>query len=205
MRVVQTQAINSTTGKDISTMQYDFSGKPIRTLQQNTKSGTNAQTHKVLTKMNYDAGGRLLTIYKNIDDAAADQLIVTNSYNELGQLLNKAEGNSIETLAYAYNIRGWMTSINKNYLTGAGSNYFGMELGYDKTTAAVTSTSYTASQYNGNITGTIWKSKGDGVNRKYDFAYDKLNQLTAANFNQNSSGSTWSNSLIDFTVSNLKL
>lgn len=202
-RGIQTQSINYTGGKDIVTTQYDFTGRVLRHLQQHTKSGTNAQTHTVSTKMNYDFAGRLLTVYKNIDNAGTDQLIVTNTYDELGQLNNKAEGNSLENLAYAYNIRGWMTSINKNYLTNTGSNYFAMELGYDKTASAVTSTSYAAALYNGNITGTVWKTKGDGVNRKFDFTYDNVNRITAANFNQNSSGTTWSNSLIDFTVNNL--
>jgi RHS repeat-associated protein len=200
---IQTQAINYTGATDIVTSQYDFNGRLIRTFQQHTKSGTNSQSHSVLTKMAYDAGGRLLTIYKNIDNAGSDQLILTNTYNELGQLSNKTDGNSIETMDYAYNIRGWLSSVNKNYLAGTASNYFGFELGYDKITAAISSTGYAVAQYNGNITGTIWKSKGDGVNRKFDFTYDNVNRLTGANFNQNSNGSTWSNSLIDFTVSNL--
>jgi RHS repeat-associated protein len=202
-RVIQNHSINYTGGRDTTTMQYDFSGKLLRTLQQHAKAGGNTQNHKVLTKMNYDAGGRLLTVYKNIDDSGSDQLIATNSYNEAGQLKTKTEGNSIETLTYAYNIRGWLTSVNKGYLTSGGGNYFGFELGYDKTIAAVASTSYFTPQYNGNIAGTIWKTKGDGVNRKFDFTYDNANRLTAANFNQNSSGTTWSNSLIDFTVDNL--
>jgi RHS repeat-associated protein len=202
-RVIQMQSINYTGGKDIITTQYDFSGKVLRTLQQQQKNGNNAQSHIVSTKLNYDGAGRLLTAYKNIDNAASDQLTATNSYNELGQLQNKAEGNSIENLAYAYNIRGWLTSINKNWLTGTSNNYFGMELAYDKTTAAVSSTSYNAAQYNGNIAGTIWKSKGDGINRKYDFTYDNVNRITAANFVQNTSGSSWDNSYIDFTTSRL--
>ena len=209
-RVVQAQSINITGGKDIVTTQYDFSGKPLRTLQQQTKSGTNAQTHKVLTKMNYDAGGRLLTLYKNIDDAGADQLITTNTYNELGQLNNKTlsptgggGGGPLETLAYAYNIRGWLTSINKNWLAGTATNYFGMELAYDKSTAAMAGTTYSGQQYGGNIAGTIWKSKGDGIGRKFGFTYDNVNRITGAAFVQNSSGTTWNNTLIDFTVSNL--
>ena len=93
--------------------------------------------------MSYDAAGRLLTIYKNIDHAASDQLIATNTYNELGQLQNKELGDNLENLAYTYNIRGWLSTINKDYVSGSSnSNYFGMELGYDKTTAANTNTSY---------------------------------------------------------------
>lgn len=203
MRVIQSQTINYTGGKDIETNQFDFMGKWLRNLFQHTKSGTNAQSHIVSSKMSYDLGGRITTVHKNIDNAASDQLIVTNTYNELGQLQNKADGNSIETLAYDYNIRGWMTSINKSYLNGGSSNYFGMELAYDKTSSTVSTASYAAAQYNGNITGTIWKTKGDGVNRKYDFTYDNVNRITGANFTQNSSGSTWTNSFIDFSVSNL--
>ncbi len=203
-RTIETQSVNYTGATDSAIAQYSFDGKVLRNLLLHKKSGTNAQAHKVLTKMNYDAGNRQLTVYKNIDGAGSDQLIVTNSYNELGQLSNKELGNNLENLAYAYNIRGWLTSINKSYLSnGSGSNYFGMELGYDNTTAAVSSTSYTTPEYNGNIEGTLWRSRGDGIARKYDFTYDNVNRLTAANYLQNSSGSTWDNSYLDFTTNNL--
>jgi len=202
-RIIQTHDINYTSGKDTTTTQYNFSGNVLRTLSQHKKAGTNAQGHLISTKMNYDSRGRLLTLYKNIDNSASDQLVVTDTYNELGQLQKKVLGNSLDSLVYAYNIRGWLTSINKNFLTGSTTNYFGMELAYDKTTAAIGTTSYISAQYNGNITGTIWKSAGDGVGRKYDFVYDNVNRLTAANFVQNATGSTWDNSYIDFTTSNL--
>ncbi|MGH2563373.1 MAG: DUF6443 domain-containing protein, partial [Ginsengibacter sp.] len=201
-RLIQTQAINYTGGKDIVTTQYDFGNKPMRNLIQHQKNGSNAQSHTILTKLDYDYGLRLRHIYKNIDNAGSDQLIATNTYNELGQLQNKALGNSIENLAYAYNIRGWLTSINKNYLTGTPGNYFGMELGYDKSTAAVAGTSY-APKYNGNIVGSIWKSKGDGVARKYDFVYDNVNRLSSAAFLQNTAGSAWDKTYLDFSTSNL--
>ena len=64
--------------------------------------------------------------------------------------------------------------------------------------------SYVAAQFNGNITGTVWKSAGDGVGRKYDFTYDNVNRLTAANFLQNTTSSSWDNGYIDFTTGNLK-
>ncbi len=203
-RTIETQSINYTGATDSSMVQYSFDGKVLRSLFLHKKNGTNAQAHKVLTKMNYDAGNRLQTVYKNIDNAAADQLIATNSYDELGQLSNKQLGNNLENLAYAYNIRGWLSSINKSYLSNnTGSNYFGMELGYDNTTSAVGGTTYTTPEYNGNIEGTEWRSKGDGVARKYDFTYDNVNRLTAANYLQDSTGTTWNNSYLDFSVGNL--
>ncbi len=202
-RMIEAQSLNQTGAMDTVINQYDFTGKTIRNLIRHTKAGTNTQNHSVLSKLNYDAEGRLLTMYKNIDNATSDQLISTNRYNELGQLQNKTIGNNLDSLAYGYNIRGWMNTINKNFISGTPGNYFGMELGYDKTTSVAGTTSYNAAQFNGNITGTVWKSAGDGVGRKYDFTYDNLNRLTAANFVQNTSGSTWDASYIDFTASNL--
>ena len=167
-RVVQTKTFNNTAATDVASTQYSFDGKPLRTVYHHQKNGTNAQTHTVITKINYDAGGRLWTIYKNIDSAPSDQLISTNTYNELGQLQNKELGNNLDNLNYAYNIRGWLTSINKNFIAGTPGNYFGMELGYDKAESAASNTSYTNLQYNGNIAGTVWKTAGDAVSRKYD-------------------------------------
>jgi len=132
-RILQNQVTNITGGIDVQSSQYDFSGKVLRTYLKQEKQGTNAQTHYVLTKLSYDAAGRITTVLKNIDNAASDQTITANTYNELGQLQNKALGNNIENLAYAYNIRGWLSTINKNYVSGSSNtNYFGMELGYDK-------------------------------------------------------------------------
>jgi hypothetical protein len=79
-----------------------------------------------------------------------------------------------------------------------------MELGYDKLTSIINTTSYVAAQYNGNISGTVWKSAGDDVGRKYDFTYDDVNRLMTGNFLQNTTGSAWDNGYIDFTTGNLK-
>ncbi len=143
-RVVQTQSTNYSGGIDTLTTQYDFSGKALRTLVNHRKSGNTVQNHVVLTKLSYDAGDRLKNIYKNIDNLG-DQLIDSVQYDELGQPRVKYLGSAVDSLVYAYNIRGWLTSINKNYLTGTASHYFGMELGYDTTTAAVAGTSYSPS------------------------------------------------------------
>ncbi|HEV8285168.1 MAG TPA: hypothetical protein VGQ09_12710 [Chitinophagaceae bacterium] len=49
----------------------------------------------------------------------------------------------------------------------------------------------------------VWKSKGDGEKRKYDFTYDAVNRLTSADFNQYTDGSFNKNASVDFSVSNL--
>ena len=208
-RVIQQAAYNYSMGVDVTTTQYSFSGQPLQTVLRHQKSGTNAQTHTVTSTMSYDATGRLLTVSKAITSVVssqtitkAAQTIVTNTYNELGQLQNKNLG-SIDNMAYDYNIRGWVTGINKSYLNSATGNYFGMQLAYDNGSSAAPGTYYSGLQYNGNIAGTIWKSAGDGVARKYAFTYDMANRLTGADFNQYNGSGFDKSAKIDFSVSGL--
>ncbi|HTI07733.1 MAG TPA: DUF6443 domain-containing protein [Puia sp.] len=202
-RLIQKESNNYSWGVDTTTTQYDFSGKPLRIFTTHLDANTPAQYHTELSKMNYDAGLRLTSILKNMDNAPADQLIDSIRYDELGQLRVKYLGNFLDSMVYDYNIRGWMTGINKNYIAGTASHYFGTELGYDKPASAAAGTSFQGLQLNGNVAGIVWKSAGDGINRKYDFTYDNINRLAGAAFNQNSSGSSWDHSKIDFSVSGL--
>ncbi len=202
-RAIQTQSVNYTGAIDTVTLQYNFKGAVLRTLINHKKSGNTAQNHTVLTKMDYDHAFRLRHIYKNIDNAGSDQLIDSIQYNELGEVKAKYLGNLVDSMMYDYNIRGWLTGINKSYVAGTASHYFGMELGYDKTTSSAPGNTYTTPEYNGNIEGTVWKTAGSGVNRKYDYAYDNVNRLTAASFTQyNGSGFDLSAG-IDFTTNGL--
>jgi len=195
-RTIGTQSTNYTNGLDQEWTQYDFSGKPLRKLMFHKKNSAHPEGHLITTKYTYDAVGRLTGTRKIMDGPEAR--IDTMMYNELGQLRAKYFANNLDSLVYDYNIRGWMTAINKKYLTGAATNYFGMELGYDNSPSGVTS--YSRPQFNGNIAGTVWKSAGDGVSRKYDLAYDNVNRLTAAAFTQYNGTTFASSTTIDFSV-----
>ncbi len=203
LRIIQSQLMNYTGAIDTVTYQYTFEGSILRMVVNHKKSGNTAQNHIVLTKMDYDHAFRLRHIYKNIDNAGSDQLIDSIQYNELGEVKAKYIGNLVDSMMYDYNIRGWLTGINKNYVGGTANHYFGMELGYDKTTSSAPGNTYATPEYNGNIEGTVWKTAGSGVNRKYDYTYDNVNRLTAANFTQyNGSGFDLSAG-IDFTTNDL--
>ena len=105
------------------------------------------------------------------------------------------DGPELETIEYDYNIRGWLTGMNKSYANSVyqEGRYFGMEIGYDKT-----GTNFIKPEYNGNITGILWKSRGDNYQRKYDFYYDNRSQLTNALFKQkNTSGASFTNDKVD--------
>lgn len=194
-RPIQIKEINYSGGTDVLTTQYSFASKVLRTHLSQQKSGTNAQTHTLLTKYSYDHVGRLTAVIKNID-GIGDKTIASNTYNELGQLQNKTL--PVTTLNYAYNIRGWLSSINKGFVDTAGSTsgYFGEAMSYDY--------GFTNNQYNGSIAGVRWKAAGDGIARAYGFTYDNTNRLTIADFSQQNSGSTsWTKDKIDFTVDGL--
>jgi RHS repeat-associated protein len=203
-RPVQVFSLNYTGGVDTLTTQYDFNGKPLRTLLGVAKQSNGAQYHRVITKTNYDAGFRVTSTWQNLDGAAQDQIIDSMKYDELSRLKTKYLGKSVVTglpldsLAYDYNIRGWLTGINKNYLTGT-AHYFGMELAYDNR-VSVAGTMYANTCYNGNIAGTVWKTAGDRMGRKYDFYYDNVNRILNAFSAANVSGTTWNNSTENFNM-----
>ncbi len=209
-RNIQTQGTNMANGTDIVTTQYSWNGKPLRMYRQHTKPGTGNQSHNQLTKMSYDHSSRLLTVVQNISSNVGgvpvqsnDKTIASYNYNELGLVLTKTIGPSLETQNFEYNVKGSLTGLNKNFtIAGNTGSWFGFELGYDKTTTATGTTGFLHPDLNGNISGQIWRSKGDGVARKYDYQYDRANQLITADFLQNTSGAAWDNSYIDFTGNN---
>ncbi len=228
-RVIQTQSQNITTGKDINTTQYNWAGQPmLSVLRQQTGvananyfvPGGSAQTHVVTTRMQYDDLGRLLNIKKTVNSVIngttvniPEQFIAQNEYDVLGQLKTKQLGAGSGTplwgaaglLNYEYNIRGWMLGMNRDFARDANSTkYFGFDLGYDKSDNNIMGGQpYYNLQFNGNIEGMVWKSKGDNEKRKYDFTYDNVNRLTGADFNQYTGSSFNKTANVDFSVSNL--
>ena len=196
-RVIQSSSTNYTGGTDVVTAQYSFTGRLLRSHLFQQKSGTNAQTHTMLTKYGFDHVGRLLSVTKNLDNTT-DKTVSQNTYNELGQLQTKVIGTSIETQNYSYNIRGWLTGINSPFVntSGSTSNYFGESIFYDY--------GFTRNQLTGDIAGVKWKAAGDGIARAYGFGYDNTDRLTNADFSQQNQGATsWTTDKVDFSLSSL--
>ncbi|GAA4930331.1 DUF6443 domain-containing protein [Mucilaginibacter defluvii] len=191
-RPIQKKATNIDGGYDYMTTQYDFSGKVLRTHQYQWHPA--AGIKQLLTKHSYDDAGRLTGIKKKIN-GGTEKTISQLSYDALGQLKQKQLGTKpnttstpLATADYNYNIRGWLTGINKDYAGATGSQgdrYFGMELSYDR--------GFTQSQLNGNIAGIKWRSEGDKEQRAYGFAYDAANRLMKGDFIQYN-GTNWATS-----------
>ncbi|WP_028787691.1 RHS repeat-associated core domain-containing protein [Terrimonas ferruginea] len=208
-RVIQVQSQNITGSIDVATTQYSWSGQPLITIQ---KLATPSQATTTVTKTTYDDLGRAIKVEKKT--GTSDVTLPSNfkvlsemSYDALGQLKEKKLGRKnstdpLETLTYDYNIRGWMLGANRAYARDAATDhYFGFDLGYDKTSNnLIGGQSYTNAQYNGNITGMVWKSAGDQEKRKYDFGYDAANRLLKGNFTQYTGSSFNTTAGIDFSM-----
>jgi RHS repeat-associated protein len=210
-RIIQTISKNNTNGQTIATNQYAFNGQLLIKYER-TVNGLANQTAGIKTAYEYDDLGRLLQVLKTTSASqnitTGQKITVKNEYDKLGQLKNKKlapyydGGNGLETLTYDYNIRGWLLGVNRSYLETPDKTHrwFGMSIGYDKTgNTNAYYASFNQAQYNGNITGVIWKSKSDGVARKYDYEYDNTNRLTKANFTQQT-GTSWNAQPMNFSV-----
>ncbi|UYQ95513.1 DUF6443 domain-containing protein [Chitinophaga horti] len=187
-RIKQVLADNAASGTEVLTTLYDFSNRPLRSqlFHHNPRSAV-ATRDTLLTMYAYDHAGRVASMRKKLNTGPLVE-IAANEYDNAGQLnkktFKKSSGSFLESLDYHYNIRGWLTGINKDYANGSGTHFFGQELNYNYGFEAV--------QYNGNITGTKWRGAG-GERRAYGFTYDRSNRLMSAEFNQ-LTGGAWNKS-----------
>ena len=67
-------------------------------------------------------------------DSKPEELFSENTYNELSQITNKKVGNNLQSIDYDYNIRGWITEINKNQmnLDDLRGKLFSYKIKYDQ-------------------------------------------------------------------------
>ncbi|WP_458628633.1 DUF6443 domain-containing protein [Winogradskyella sp. PC D3.3] len=171
---------------DIVETDSDFVGKVLETKTYHGKQYSN----DIITvdKYTYDHAGRLLTQTQRINDATPE-LIVNNTYNDLGQLISKKVGGivdsgapedseGLQTVDYSYNIRGWLNTINSGVISG--NDLFGYKLNYN-----TIELNGSTPLFNGNISETHWMSKGhhnEFTSRAYAYNYDEINRLEGANY-----------------------
>ncbi|MEM7550015.1 MAG: RHS repeat-associated core domain-containing protein [Bacteroidota bacterium] len=188
-RLIQTISDDPRAGTDAyirTTNTYDFVGN----LTQSQTTYTNEDL-SFKDSYTYDHADRLMQVDQEIiqsGTAVSNNTILENTYNELGELIDKklhvdqGTGEAFQSVDYRYNIRGWLKSINNHTLSQADNNdddndLFGMELYYES--------GFEIPQYNGNISGVKWGSVADPDNPKaYGFNYDPMNRLTFADYSE---------------------
>ncbi len=178
-RVVQTQTKNQFGGMDKISFNYDFIGNLLESYFQHENPTSIDSVTYIHESFDYDHTGRLLTADHGIaHDTGGFTMVrmVENSYNELGELIKKDlhedQGQHLQSIDYAYNIRGWLTNIN-DPAAADSAHVFGMNLSY---------TTGTTPQYNGNISGMEWNGLGEPGIKNFDYTYDPVNRITSADY-----------------------
>jgi RHS repeat-associated protein len=183
-RIIYTASNNSylnTTDK----VKYDldFTGNVLAT--QSTHTYGSKAPIVVEDVYTYDHMQRLLTQVQTIN-GGTPELIVSNTYDELGKLESKKVGGTVaanpenstglQNIDYAYNIRGWLKEINDPGSTTSilGNDLFAFSLNYTS-----------GDMYNGNISTAYWKTANDNLLRKYMYDYDALNRIVNADYKSN--------------------
>ena len=163
---------------DIVKSQLDFTGKVLQSNTTHKKTGK--QDIVIQDSFEYDPAERLLLQKQTINNQATE-VIVANTYDELGQLIKKGVGNThsspLQEVEYSYNVRGWLKMIN-DPKAGLGEKLFSMELLYNDPGGNLRNTKL----YNGNISQSIWKTASDNSTRYYNYNYDDLNRIKRANY-----------------------
>jgi RHS repeat-associated protein len=213
-------------GTSRTTTKPDFVSRPMATLT--TQTWNNA-THAIRNDYQYDHAGRVTRLKQTMDaglsTAQPEVIVVSNHYNQLGQLddklLHSADNGAtfLQSVDYRYNIRGWLSNINNRRLSNnpndrfndadpnddnlsvVDQDLFGMELMYN----ANQTIQLNPVQYNGNISEAIWRTRNANTGQKqrgYAYAYDAANRITKANFSTyDDNTSTWGLSdLVNFSV-----
>lgn len=181
-RPVRTYTQNHLGGYTFTDSKLDFIGKTMYTISKHKRtSGSTEMT--IREDFTYSPQDRLLTHTHQINSGAI-QLMASNTYDNLGQLMSKNVGNStgapLQKVDFNYNIRGWLTEINKtaNLQQGADAkDLFAFRINYNTLQAGI---SGLTALYNGNISETLWRTGADNIERAYGYKYDNLNRLKNA-------------------------
>lgn len=159
-----------------------FDGRATETTTVHIKHGFPTTTTTIYDRYTYDDANRLIEHRHKVNNAALDEVIAENTYDDLGQLESKGVGGKqnasrLQDVDYAYNVRGWLKMINDP--NSLGSDLFGFGINYNTIDHSGTKL------YNGNISETEWKTKNDNILRWYRYTYDDLNRIITAGSSSN--------------------
>lgn len=165
---------------DVVKSKLDFTGNPIEITSTHTK-GSNVPI-TVVEAFTYDHQQRVTKQTHKVN-SQTEEVLASNTYDELGRLSSKDVGNTettpLQTVDYAYNIRGWLSSINDGQTNG--NDLFGFALAYNNPISGT-------ALFNGNISQTSWETKSiqtntNPISNQYTYSYDALNRIIQASDN----------------------
>lgn len=169
-RAIGSHSINHLGGYTRTESELDFAGIPQKTFTFHKRKNTDVIL-QINERFVYNLHNRALEKhYHEVVGKTPEELLMENSYNDIGQLTKKKVGNNIQEMEYLYNIRGWMTKINNPDVIG--SKLFAYEIKYNNPAPG----SPVLGRFNGNISEVDWVFK-DIPKKRYSYQYDGLNRL----------------------------
>lgn len=210
-RPIQVAEGNVRGGTDITTRQYRWDGRLLSTCNSHTNTSAGYTAFVTLNKFIFDNIGRVSSIQKQVG-VNAMKTIANYDYDDMGRLKTKHldpnynNPNSglpdLESLTYSFDIHNQITGINKDYANKAPATYnkwvhfFGLAIGYDNR-----DNQFAAARLNGQVTGQVWSTQGDDVQRRYDYTYDNANRLIKSIYLETQTANTgWNHTAMDFRV-----
>ncbi|MGX9987600.1 DUF6443 domain-containing protein, partial [Soonwooa purpurea] len=191
-QLVKNHTLNHLGGYTITESKLDFTGSPVKTKTYHKRRNTDVELI-VEQDFEYDLQNRLEKQYHWVVGKSLKELLVFNHYNEIGQLDNKdvggVLGQNLQNVKYSYNVRGWLTGINKdNIIVGNEASYipsgltngklFGYNIKYNNPESSLSPGSF-----NGNISEVDWiYNNGSDMLHRYSYAYDKSSRLISGNY-----------------------
>ncbi len=172
-RMVGNQSWNHLGGYTKKELKLDFSGQPEESYTYH-KRDTGSTEVRIKERFIYDHQKRLLKHYHQVN-SQPEELLAENTYDDLGQLINKKTGNTtgtpLQSIDQTYNIRGWLTKVNDP--ANLNGKLFAYEIKYHNPAYSTVSTG----KYNGNIAEIDWTSADHGTLKRYNYRYDGLDRL----------------------------
>jgi len=190
-RVIQTKATNHLTGGyDKNYFLYTFTGKIKK--HQHVQSAQGKATITEIYENFYDNAERLTKTTHSLN-GSTPVILAENTYDDMGRLISKKQHGAVETTNYAYNLRSWLKGITTT------NNRFSETLYYNE------SSNGSIKCYNGNIGAMNWKVEND-TQRGYNFHYDDLSRIIAADYQNNdaNSGKNYSTTYAYDNMGNIK-
>ncbi len=139
-RPIQVVSTNHLGGMDVSSNLYDFTGKVLKT---KTVHNDGTQSTAITRTYDYDHADRLLTVDHQVN-SGQEVTLVTNEYNELGELVDKGlhsiVGEQVEFIAgdisgYGGNqdadVNAWSIEDSRTLKLGEGNTWKKMAFDYD--------------------------------------------------------------------------
>lgn len=164
------QEVSVNLAEDVSVREWNsstISGLPVRRSRR-IRRGTFSLDEQYTYA--YDHAERLLSVKHKVGNMP-EKTLLSNDYDDLGRLRSKSLGNVTDSVAYAYNVRDWMTTVK--------SSDFTQHLYYNSGPGT--------KQYGGYVSGTLWKH-GDGAMHGYTLSYDGAGRLISGNYSEYEDG-----------------